>query len=162
MFPLRGNGFRPLAWSLHKEIAPMNGGEADVRGGRRPTVDCVRSLTMDPLERVLTEEADELVDQVRVRAGLTEEEARRFVTTAREDLLASYRWRAAELPTTELASPHVVRDILEGISGRAVAARVGLSQRRTWDGLRALVPAAVRTVALRPTHVTPGGRQMGR
>lgn len=102
---------------------------------------------MDPLERVLKERVDELADEVAARVGLSPHEAKRFVEQAGFDLMASYRWQAADLSSAEMASPGVVRDLLAGISGRAVADRVGLSPGRTWDGLRALVPAVLESVA---------------
>lgn len=107
---------------------------------------------MDVLDKVLQERVEELAEHVRAEVGLTHEEARRLVEQARPALLESYRWQV----TRPAASPrfrsppgpdHLARDLLEGVSGREVAARAGISATRGWDGLRALVPAVLDRVA---------------
>lgn len=102
---------------------------------------------MDVIDRVLAEHADALADELSARVGMTPEEAKRLVGEAGPDLIESCRWQEAELSLRELTSPRVVRDLLEGMSGSAVAARVGLPPRRAWAALRVLVPAVVRAAA---------------
>lgn len=107
---------------------------------------------MDVLEEVLKEKVEELAEHVQAEAGLTREEALRLVEQARPALLESYRWQVARPPASpRFRSPpgpdHLARDLLEGVSGRQVAARVGISPARGWEGLRALVPAVLDRIA---------------
>ncbi len=102
---------------------------------------------MDLLEKVLSERIDELTEAVREQTGLSPSEARKLVEEAGDDLVASYRWQGADLRTSRLDSPLVARSVLGFIRGRAVAERLGLSQGRTWDGIRVLVPAVLETAA---------------
>lgn len=111
---------------------------------------------MDLLEKVLSERADELTEAVREQTGLSPSEARKLVEEAGDDLVASYRWQGADLSTARLDSPLVARSVLGFIRGRAVAKRVGLSQGRAWDGIRALVPAVLETAARQQTGVDDG------
>lgn len=98
---------------------------------------------MEPLERVLAERAEELAKEVGVRAGLSPEQARRLVELAGSDLIASYHWQRSTLGWADLSEPLLAREILGSIPGRSVAERVGLPTAQAWDGLRALVPAAL-------------------
>lgn len=121
-------------------------------GGRHGVRRHERKARMEVLEKVLQESVEELAEHVRAEVGLTHEEARRLVEQARPALLESYRWQVARpAATPRFRSPpgpdHLARDLLEGMSGREVAARVGISATRGWDGLRALVPAVLDRVA---------------
>lgn len=107
---------------------------------------------MNVLEKVLREGVEELAEHVRAEVGLTHEEARRLVEQARPALLESYRWQVARpAASPRFRSPpgrdHLARDLLEGVSGREVAARAGISPTRGWEGLRALVPAVLDRIA---------------
>jgi len=99
---------------------------------------------MDVLERVITEKADELIEVLILDVGLSRRQSEVFLDEAGAALVASYRWQAEEIRHDGLASPSTVRNLLAGISGRALANRVGLPTETAWDGLRALVPAVVR------------------
>lgn len=102
---------------------------------------------MDILERVLNEKSSELVQVLTVDTGMSRSQAELFLREAGPALIDSYRWQAEGLAPDGLASPTAVRDLLSGISGRALAPKVGMSSERTWDGLRSLVPAVVRSGA---------------
>lgn len=99
---------------------------------------------MENLEKVLEEQSGDLIDVLTFDAGMSRGQAEVFLREAGPALLDSYRWQASELHS-DLASPSSVRDLLAGINGRELAPRVGLPASRTWDGLRALVPAVVRS-----------------
>lgn len=111
---------------------------------------------MELLQRVLDEQADELTDEVRDRAGLSRSDAARLVVEAGDDLIESYRWHAGEDGSLDVSSPDAVRDLLGGIRGREVAEKIGLPPQRTWDGIRALVPAVLESAARLP-HGGSGG-----
>jgi hypothetical protein len=98
---------------------------------------------MDILEKVLTEQSGELIRLLTFETGMSRGQAEVFLREAKEALLDSYHWQVDELGSDGLSSPSAVRDLLAGMSGRALAAKVGMSAERTWDGLRALVPAVV-------------------
>ena len=110
---------------------------------------------MDLVEKVLEERAEELAETVRAEAGLTAGEAHRLVEQATPDLVASFRWKAEgrESSSPRFRSPpgraYLVRDLLDAMSGRAVAEKVGIPVNRGWDGLRALVPAVLDRLAER-------------
>lgn len=116
---------------------------------------------MDILERVLNEKSSELVHVLTVDTGMSRNQAELFLREAGPALIDSYRWQAEELAPEGLASPTAVRDLLSGISGRALAPKVGLSSERTWDGLRSLVPAVVRSGARTSERGGARGRGVG-
>jgi hypothetical protein len=103
---------------------------------------------MDVLERVLREQTHELIDVLTFDAGMSRTEAEVFLREAGPALVDSYRWQASVLDEEGLSTPAAVRDLLAGINGRRLAPKVGLPTQRTWDGLRALVPAVVRSTAV--------------
>ncbi|MDX1493117.1 MAG: hypothetical protein R3253_03515 [Longimicrobiales bacterium] len=102
---------------------------------------------MDALAKVLAERTDELAEIVRGRTGLTPTQSRRFVEVAADDLVAAFLWQAGHRSPLPMDSPQVARNVMEGVRGRLVAQRAGLPPRRAWEGLRALVPAVLRTAA---------------
>lgn len=121
---------------------------------------------MEILERVLDERAGDLARALTEEAEFTPAEADRFLTEAGPAVLRSYEWQAHERGRAELgSSEQTVSDVLAGISGRSLAERVGLSQAKTWAGLRALVPALLGASA-RPedrhrVRSTPRGGRPG-
>jgi hypothetical protein len=112
---------------------------------------------MDIVQKVLTEKSSELVQVLTRDTGMSRRQAERFLREAGPALIDSYRWQEEELAPEGLASPTAARDILSGISGRALASKVGMSSERTWDGLRSLVPAVVRSGARARTMRSPSG-----
>ena len=92
-------------------------------------------------------------------AGFSARQAERFLGAAGPALVRSYEWQADALGPDPLGTPANVRELLSGISGRAVASEVGLSTEQTWDGLRTLVPAVLRPAAQAgdPSYPRPGG-----
>jgi hypothetical protein len=102
---------------------------------------------MDLLERVLREQTHELIDVLTFDAGMSRTQAEVFLREAGPALVDSYRWQASVLEEEGLSTPAAVRDLLAGINGRRLAPKVGLPTERTWDALRALVPAVVRSTA---------------
>ena len=100
---------------------------------------------MESLERVLNEKRSELLRALRGEAGLTADEAELFLREAGPALMESSEWQATNLDLAQMGSAGAVRDLLGGISGTTLATRVGLSEERTWDGLRVLIPAALRS-----------------
>jgi hypothetical protein len=107
---------------------------------------------MHQIMRTLEEHSDELIDELTDGIGLTQTEAVLFLREAGPALIASYVWQSSILPPSGLATEHGARELLSGISGRDLAPRVGLSSARTWDGLRALVPAVLRAGSDEPTR----------
>lgn len=95
---------------------------------------------MDLLRSVLEKKAVDLESALTAKAGLTAEEARRFVPEAGTDLIESWRWQANELDTEDVAAASNVRALLRGIGAKRIASRVGLTAEATWNGLRAFVP----------------------
>ena len=104
-------------------------------------------ISMHQILKTLEEHSSELIDELTDGIGLTETEAAVFLREAGPALIASYVWRSSTLSPGAMASPNGARELLSGISGRQLAPRVGLSSARTWDGLRALVPAVLRVTA---------------
>lgn len=100
---------------------------------------------MDLFEQALTENSAELLGVLTDQAGFTVTEAEAFLREAAPVLLESYAWQSARPDTVQVGPWGTVQALLSGISGRALAPRVGLSSARTWDGLRALVPAVLRS-----------------
>lgn len=111
---------------------------------------------MERLERVLDEKATELARRLTDEAGFTDGEARRFLAEAGPALIESYQWQASARVPLALESEHAVRDLLAGIWGRTLAQRLGLSQAKTWAGLRTFVPAVVDASAERRRGRTVG------
>lgn len=122
---------------------------------------------MDLLERALREHGDSLTHQLADTVGLSRREAEVFLREAGSALLDSWRWQSDRLGGDPVRSKDGVRDLLAGISGRRLAPRVGLSSERTWEGLRALVPAVVRATAASmpqapdPVHSASPDRRSG-
>lgn len=116
---------------------------------------------MDIVQKVLSEQSSELVQVLTRDTGMSRRQAELFLREAGPALVASYRWQEEELAPEGLASPTAARDILSGISGRALAPKVGLSSERTWDGLRSLVPAVVRSGAHDPSASSSGASGSG-
>ena len=106
---------------------------------------------MHQIKRTLEEHSDELIDELTDGIGLTQTEAVLFLREAGPALIASYVWHSSTLPPSGLATEQGARELLSGMSGRHLAPRVGLSSARTWDGLRALVPAVLRAGSDEPT-----------
>lgn len=96
------------------------------------------------LERRLDECTEEFVNRLTDRAGFTREEATDFVESALPALRESYAWQAEALDAAGLDSMSGVRWLLAGVRARTLASRAGLTPQRTWDALRAMVPAIVR------------------
>ncbi len=109
---------------------------------------------MEFLERVLDERAGELARSL-MELGFTRDEAERFVAHAGPALMQSYAWQADRFRRAGLSTDDVAGDVLAGISGRRLASRLGLSEGKTWAGLRELVPEVVSASRGRGS---PGGR----
>ena len=119
---------------------------------------------MESLERVLNQKSSDLLRALRGEAGLTADEADLFLREAGPALIESSEWQAANLDLAQIGSAGAVRDLLGGISGTTLATRVGLSEERTWDGLRVLIPAALRSSGSRnidPEHSVPERLDIG-
>lgn len=118
-----------------------------------------RGDTMDFLERVLQRRSRDLVHHLTCEAGFSAGQAERFLCAAGPALVRSYEWQADTLGPDPLGTPTNVRELLSGISARAVALEVGLSTEQTWDGLRTLVPAVLRPAAQAgdSSYPRPGG-----
>jgi hypothetical protein len=99
---------------------------------------------MDLLRSVLEERAVDLASALTVKAGLTTEEARRFVPEAGTGLIESWRWQASTLDKEDVAAESNVQELLRGIGAKRIASRVGLTTEATWSGLRAFVPMVMR------------------
>ena len=95
------------------------------------------------LERRLDECTEAFVTRLTDRAGFTREEATDFVESALPALRESYAWQADALEAAGLDSLSGVRWLLAGVRARTLASRAGLTPQRTWDALRAMVPAIV-------------------
>jgi hypothetical protein len=102
---------------------------------------------MDILERALKNRSRELARRLTVEAGFSSIQAERFLGAAGQALVRSYEWQADALGPDSLREATTARELLSGISGRAVATEVGLSIEQAWAGLRALVPEVLRSVA---------------
>ncbi len=108
---------------------------------------------MHEILKTLDEHSGELIHELTDEVGLTESEAREFLRQAGPAVVASFVWRSSTLAPDRLGTLDSAREVLSFMSGDRLAQQVGLSSRRTWDGLRALVPAV-----LRATYPESGGR----
>ena len=99
---------------------------------------------MDLLRSVLEKRAVDLASALTARAGLTREEAERFVPEAGTDLIESWRWQASKLDEEDVAAESNVQELLRGIGAKRIASKVGLTAEATWSGLRAFVPLVMR------------------
>jgi hypothetical protein len=97
---------------------------------------------MNELERVLSERCDALILALTQGAGFSPMQAARFIEEAGPAVVESYRWQADELPIANGWGPAIAQEILAGVNGRSLAPRVGLTEERSWAGLRTLVWAA--------------------
>lgn len=96
---------------------------------------------MDRLERVLDERSADFSSALAL-VGFSPDEASRFLAIVRPELIRSYEWHVAT--TGEAGRPAVAAgDVLSSIRGRALASEVGISDAKTWAGLRELVPAVL-------------------
>ena len=102
---------------------------------------------MHEILKTLDEHSGELIHELTDEVGLTETEAREFLRQA------SFVGQSPRIAPERLATPDSVRDVLTFMSGDRLARQTGISSRRAWDGLRALVPAV-----LRATYPESGGR----
>jgi hypothetical protein len=94
--------------------------------------------------KTLHDHSGELIHELTDEVGLTESEAKEFLRRAGPALVASCVWQSSTLTPDRLGLPSSVRDVLAGMSGERLAAEVGLSSARAWDGLRMVVPAVLR------------------
>jgi hypothetical protein len=111
---------------------------------------------MHRILQTLENHSGELIHELEDEVGLTEAEATVFLREAAPELLASYVWQSSRRTPEELESPSCTRDLLASMSGARLASRVGLSSARTWDGLRALVPAVLRAAHADEVRARPG------
>lgn len=112
---------------------------------------------MELLERALHEHGERLAGQLADAVGLSPEQAELFLREAGPALVDSWRWQADRLGADGAPSEDGARDLLAGISGRRLAPRVGLTSERTWEGLRALVPAVLRASFAMPEASASAG-----
>ena len=110
---------------------------------------------MHRILQTLHEHAGELIHELTDGVGLTEAEADEFLRQAGPALVASCVWQSSTLPPDRLANPAGARDVLAGMSGDRLAAEVGVSPARAWDGLRTIVPSV-----LRATYSNGGTRRL--
>lgn len=101
---------------------------------------------MTDLEQVLHRDSGTLIRELTAETGMSIPQAEEFFRVAGSALLASYLWQIDDLPEQAITSPAVRRELLAGISGRTVSARVGLPAEQTWNGLRYLVSAALSRI----------------
>jgi len=116
---------------------------------------------MDLLRSVLEERAVDLASELTARAGLTREEAERFVPEAGTDLIESWRWQANKLDEEDVAAESNVQELLRGIGAKRIASKVGLTAEATWSGLRAFVPLVMRFAGEGAGPRTGGGGPEG-
>jgi hypothetical protein len=99
---------------------------------------------MHRILETLESHSGEFIHELEDEVGLTESEAVALLREAGPVLLASYVWHSSTRTPEEFGTPSSARDVLASMSGESLASKVGLSSARTWDGLRALVPAVLR------------------
>ena len=115
-------------------------------GAREVMVSQVAMEAVMDLKRRLGDSSVDFVSELTDHAGFTRQEAEDFLESAVPALVESYTWQAEALDAAGLSSTSGVRWLLAGVRAHTLARQTGLSPQRTWDALRALVPAVVRSV----------------
>jgi len=108
---------------------------------------------MDTLESVLAQKSEYIVRELSRRPALAGGRAERFAAEAGSDLIASFRWQAADLDAENLSARVNVRRLLAAMRANGIANRLGMPPADVWDGLRIFVPLVLQMAERRTGRV---------